>query len=176
MFNLSSIDATEALSRLLLGSRNARVRLLVDDPAWLDTGAARLRLLQQRFPHALELRVASQDDPVGDDAQVLADDHAALELRPTPAARGDLWLHNKPHAQTRIAAFDRRWDDGVPQRGCPPARTWLRSLALSAMLQCIYTCGLGQKRPVVPAPLWACGRLRHAGPQEFIHENQEGCT
>lgn len=111
VFNLSSIDATEALSRLLLGSRNARVRLLVDDPAWLDTGAARLRLLQQRFPHALELRVASQDDPVGDDAQVLADDHAALELRPTPAARGDLWLHNKPHAQTRIAAFDRRWDD-----------------------------------------------------------------
>ncbi|MGB3428463.1 MAG: hypothetical protein WBA53_09855, partial [Burkholderiaceae bacterium] len=99
VFNLSSIDATEALSRLLLGSRNARVRLLVDDPAWLDTGAARLRLLQQRFPHALELRVASQDDPVGDDAQVLADDHAALELRPTPAARGDLWLHNKPHAQ-----------------------------------------------------------------------------
>ncbi len=113
VFNLSSIDATEALSRLLLGSRNARVRLLVDDPAWLDTGAARLRLLQQRFPHALELRVASQDDPVGDDAQVLADDHAALELRPTPAARGDLWLHNKPHAQPRIAAFDRRWEAGA---------------------------------------------------------------
>ncbi|MGB2818528.1 MAG: hypothetical protein WBC37_15040 [Burkholderiaceae bacterium] len=113
VFNLSSIDATEALSRLLLGSRNARVRLLVDDPAWLDTGAARLRLLQQRFPHALELRVASQDDPVGDDAQVLADDHAALELRPTPAARGDLWLHNKPHAQPRVAAFDRRWEAGA---------------------------------------------------------------
>lgn len=110
VFDLSSIDATEAISRLLLADRNARVRMLADDPAWLDTQAARLRLLQQRFPHALELRVASQDDPVGDDAHVLADEHATLDLRPTPTARGDLWLHNKPHAQPRIAAFDRRWE------------------------------------------------------------------
>ena len=112
VFDLSSIDATEALSRLLLGDRNARVRLLVDDPAWLDTRAARLRQLQLRFPHALELRVASADDPVDDDAYVLADDHAALDLRPTPVARGDLWLHNKPHAQPRVASFDRRWEAG----------------------------------------------------------------
>jgi hypothetical protein len=110
VFDLSTIDATEAMSRLLLGDRNARIRLLVDDPAWLDTRAARLRLLQRRFPHALELRVASVDDPVGDDAQALGDDHATLELRPTPTARGDLWLHNKPHAQPHIAAFDRRWE------------------------------------------------------------------
>lgn len=110
VFDLSTTDATVALSRLLLADRNARVRVLVDDPAWLETRAARLRLLQQRFPHALELRVASQDDPVGDDAHALADDHAALDLRPTPTAEGDLWLHNKPHAQPRIAAFDRRWD------------------------------------------------------------------
>jgi hypothetical protein len=110
VFDLSSIDATEALSRLLLGDRNARARLLVDDPVWLDTRAARLRLLQQRFPHALELRVASPDDPVGDDAHGLADDHAALVLHPTPTARGDLWLHNEPHAQPLVRAFDRRWD------------------------------------------------------------------
>ena len=110
VFDLSSIDATGGISRLLLADRNARVRMLADDPAWLDTRAARLRLLQQRFPHALELRVASPDDPVGDDAHVLADEHATLDLRPTPTARGDLWLHNKPHAQPRIAAFDRRWE------------------------------------------------------------------
>jgi hypothetical protein len=110
VFELSSIDATEALTRLLLADRMARVRMLADDAAWLDTRAARLRLLQQRFPHALELRVASVDDPVGDDAQLLGDDHTTLDLRPTPTARGDLWLHNKPHAQPRIAAFDRRWD------------------------------------------------------------------
>lgn len=112
VFELASIVATTALTRLLLGDRNARVRILVDDPAWLDTRAARLRLLQQRFPHALELRVAATDDAVGDDALVLADDHAALELRPTTTPRGDLWLRNKPHAQPRLSAFDRRWDAG----------------------------------------------------------------
>ena len=112
-FELATIDATEALTTLLLGHRNARVKMLVDDPVWLDTRAARLRLLQQRFPHALELRVTAPDDPAGDDACVLADDHAVLQLAPSPTARGDLWVHNKPHAQPFIAAFDRRWDAGA---------------------------------------------------------------
>lgn len=113
VFDLSSIAATEALHRLLLAHCNARVRMLVDDPTWLDSRAARLRRLQREFPHALEMRVASPDDPVGDDTAVLADDHAALQLRPTPVARGDLWLHNKPHAQPLVSAFDRRWEAGA---------------------------------------------------------------
>lgn len=112
-FALSSIDASEELSRLLRGARNARVRMLVDDPAWLETAAPRLRMLQRRFPHALELRVASTDDPVGDDACVLADDHIVLELTPSRTARGDLWVNHKPHAQPLVASFDRRWEAGT---------------------------------------------------------------
>jgi hypothetical protein len=113
VFDLSSTGSVDALSRLLLAARAARVRLLVDDPLWLDTRAARLRLLQQRFPHALELRVASPDDPVGDEAVVVVDDHASLELRPTRTVRGELWVHNPPHAQPLLSAFDRRWDAGA---------------------------------------------------------------
>jgi len=109
-FDLSSIDSTESLRQLLLGDRSARIRLLVDDAAWLETRAARLRLLQRRFPHALELRVASDEDRVGDDACVLVDDHATLELRATRATSGALWLHHEPYAQPLIAAFDRRWN------------------------------------------------------------------
>jgi hypothetical protein len=109
VFDLSSIAATESLRQLLLGDRSARIRLLVDDAAWLETGAARLRLLQRRFAHALELRVASDGDPVGEDAYVLVDDHASLELRATRTTSGALWLNNSPHAQPLIAAFDRRW-------------------------------------------------------------------
>lgn len=112
VFDLSSIAATESLRELLLGDRSARIRLLVDDAAWLETRAARLRLLQRRFAHALELRVTSDEDPVGEDACVLVDDHAALELRATRTASGSLWLHNKPHAQPLVAAFDRRWNAG----------------------------------------------------------------
>jgi hypothetical protein len=110
VFDLSSIAATESLRQLLLGDRSARIRLLVDDAAWLETRAARLRLLQRRFAHALELRIASDEDPVGEDACVLVDDHAAIELRATRSTSGSLWLHHKPHAQPLIAAFDRRWN------------------------------------------------------------------
>lgn len=113
VFDLSSRAATEALMQLLLSDRAARVRLLADDAGWLETGAARLRLLQRRFPHALELRVASPADPVGDDAVLLADDHGALELRAALGVTGSLWLHHRPHAQPLIAAFERRWSAGA---------------------------------------------------------------
>lgn len=109
-FELSSIAAVGQLNRLLLSHRMAQVRLLVDDATWLEARAARLRQLQQRFPHALLMRVASTDDPVGDDAAIIADSAVALRLEPTPVAHGDLWLNNAPHAQPMIAAFDRRWD------------------------------------------------------------------
>jgi hypothetical protein len=112
VFELGSVAATESLQRLLLGHRSARVRLLVDDAAWLETHAPRLRALQRRFPHALEMRVASADDPVGDDSYLLVDDHATLALKPTAAARGDLWLRNEPHAQPHATAFERRWNAG----------------------------------------------------------------
>lgn len=110
VFELSTTESTEALRRLLFGDRSARVRILVDDAHWLDTRAARLRLLQQRFPHALELRVASPSDPVGDDAWMLADRHAQLELSATPATRGSLSLYHEQRAQPLVAAFDRRWE------------------------------------------------------------------
>ena len=110
LFDLSRREVVDMLSKFLLAHRSARARLLVDDSAWLDTSAARLRGLQQRFPLALEMRVASLDDPVGDDATLIADDAHVLDMRPTTQARGDLWLNNKPHAQPLIAAFNRRWE------------------------------------------------------------------
>ena len=110
IFDLARPEAVDLIGKFLLAHRSARARLLVDDPVWLDTRAARLRALQQRFPLALELRVASLDDPVGDDATLIADDSTVLDMRPTAQARGDLWLNNKPHAQPLIAAFERRWE------------------------------------------------------------------
>lgn len=110
IFDLSRREVIDLLAKFLLAHRNARARLLVEDSNWLDTGAARLRALQQRFPLALEMRVASLDDPVGDDATLIADDATVLDMRPTAQARGDLWLNNKPHAQPLIAGFGRRWE------------------------------------------------------------------
>lgn len=110
IFDLSRTEVVDLLSKFLLAHRSARARLLVDGAIWLNTRAARLRGLQRRFPLALELRVASVDDPVGDDATMIADDATVLDMKPTAQARGDLWLNNKPHAQPLIAAFGRRWE------------------------------------------------------------------
>lgn len=110
IFDFSRSEVVDLLSKFLLAHRNARARLLVDDANWLHTRASRLRSLQQRSPLALEMRVASLDDPVGDDATLIADDATVLDMKPTAQARGDLWLNNKPHAQPLIAAFGRRWE------------------------------------------------------------------
>jgi uncharacterized protein YecE (DUF72 family) len=108
-FALSTRAATERIERFVLAQRSARVRLLVDDVRWLESAAARLRRLQRYFPHAIEIRVASEDDPVGDDACVLADARHALVLAPTAQGLGELWLNHEPHAQQWAALFDRRW-------------------------------------------------------------------
>ncbi len=109
-FALSTADAVDRIERFLQSSRGARVRLLVDDVAWLETGAARLRRMQRFFPHALEMRIAAEDDAVGDDACLLADARHALLLEPTAQGLGDLWLNHEPHAEAWVALFDRRWE------------------------------------------------------------------
>lgn len=112
-FEFSSVAMIERIEALMLSHRNARVRLLVDQPDWLETRAARLRLLQRRYSHALEMRVASGDDPVGDEACVIADSHSIIELRPSAQARGDLWLHHEPRVQPIANGFDRRWESAA---------------------------------------------------------------
>jgi len=110
IFDLGSVAAEQRLASMLLAHRAARVRLLVDDSTWLESAAPRLRALQRRYSHALEIRVAAADDPVGDDAWVIIDDHAVIELKPTAAPRGDFRIHNKPHVQPLATAFERRWN------------------------------------------------------------------
>jgi len=112
VFSLDRPAVAEQLARLLHEQRSARIQLLVDEVAWLEASAPRLRALQRRYSHALEIRVASEDDPVGEDAFLLVDDHCALELKPTASARGDLWVHNRPRVQPLAAGFVRRWDAG----------------------------------------------------------------
>ncbi|MFZ5540520.1 MAG: hypothetical protein ACOY5V_12345 [Pseudomonadota bacterium] len=109
-FELSTLRATAQIERFVLADRGARVQLLVDDIAWLEAGAARLRRLQRFFPHAIQMRIAAEDDPVGDDACLLADARHALLLTPTAHGIGDLWLNHEPRAQTWAASFDRRWE------------------------------------------------------------------
>jgi hypothetical protein len=108
-FELDQSANVEAMHSFLHGSRNARVRLLVDETGWLDTHAARLRLLQRQLSHAIEMRRAISDDPVGEEAALIADDAHQLVLVRTPTSLGEVWFNSKPRAQPLVSAFDRRW-------------------------------------------------------------------
>lgn len=109
-FDLSSRATVELLERLLLSQPRARVRVLVDDPQWLDRGAARLRLLQRRYPHALMLRVTDPDDTVGDERVLIADHAHFVLLRPQAERLGERWTQHAPRAAPLMAAFNRRWE------------------------------------------------------------------
>ncbi len=108
-FALEALAVCQALERFLLSHYQAHVRLLADSNVWSEQRGARLHLLQRRFSHALEIRIAAVDDPVGDDSYLLGDDSDMLSLRPTAHAIGDLWRNNSPHVQPWAMAFERRW-------------------------------------------------------------------
>lgn len=110
VFGLSSRAAIDVLRALLLANPANTVRLLADDLTWLEAHAARIKLLQREFAHALQIRLADREDEVGSDRVLLADDRHALQLREAPIVHGELWLHHPPYAQPLLAAFDRRWD------------------------------------------------------------------
>lgn len=110
IFGLASRAAVELMRALLLANRANTVRLLVDDPAWIEEHAARIKLLQRDFAHALQIRVADREDSVGADRVILGDDCHALQLRDAPIVHGELWLNHVAYAQPLLAAFDRRWD------------------------------------------------------------------
>jgi hypothetical protein len=113
VFELAQSAVVEALHAFLHASRYARARLLVDETEWLDTHAARLRLLQRQLSHAVEMRRAISDDPVGDDTALMVDDAHVLVLSRSAHGVGEIWFNSQPRAQPLVTGFDRRWDAGA---------------------------------------------------------------
>ena len=107
---LGNLQPVTAMRAVLLAHPDNRIHLLVDDMAWLDTRAPRLRSLQRDFAHALRIRCADEQDPVGHDVVAIGDDLDALRLQPTIGVLGEMWCHHGPFAQPLIAEFDRRWE------------------------------------------------------------------
>jgi hypothetical protein len=112
-FELSQIATVEALHAFLHASRRAHVRLLADSTGWLDAHAARLKLLQRQLSHAIDMRLANADDPVGDDAVFIADQAHVLVLSRSPHGLGEIWFNSQPRARPLVTSFDRRWEAGA---------------------------------------------------------------
>lgn len=109
LFSLADQEVCAGLRTMLLANRSCRVRLLVDDLTWLETRAARLRALQREFSHALLIRRADPEDPVGEERIAIGDATDALRLRPTMSLNGELWCNNAPFVQPLAATFERCW-------------------------------------------------------------------
>jgi hypothetical protein len=107
---LGDVRPVTAIRAVLLAHPGNHIQLLVDDMAWLDTRAPRLRALQRDFSHALLIRRADPQDPVGHDVVGMGDERDVLRLQPTVGIRGELWCHHSPLAQPLISEFDRRWE------------------------------------------------------------------
>lgn len=110
VFGLLHSEVVDLLGRCMLRDARARVMVLIDDPSWIDSSAARFKALQRRFAHALRVRAANPDDPVGEVIQLLVDDDHFIELEPARITTGELWLNNPLQMQQRVRDFDRRWE------------------------------------------------------------------
>lgn len=117
---LADVRPAAALREVLLAHPGNRIHVLVDDMAWLDTRAPRLRALQRDFSHALLIRSADAQDPVGHDVVALGDSIDALRLQPTIGIVGEMWCHHAPFAQPLISEFDRRWEHASHNRPAQP--------------------------------------------------------
>jgi hypothetical protein len=120
VLSLGNLQPVTAMRAMLLAHPGNRVHLLVDDMTWLDTRAPRLRGLQRDFSHALLIRCADAQDPVGHDVVAIGDDLDALRLQPTVGVLGELWCHHGPFAQPLLAEFDRRWEHASHNQPAQP--------------------------------------------------------
>ena len=58
----------------------------------------------------MEIRQASESDPVGDDTVVIVDHCHVLNLQMGKLVQGDLWLYHPINAQPLGSTFDHRWE------------------------------------------------------------------
>jgi hypothetical protein len=117
---LADVRPAAALRAVLLAHPGNRIHVLVDDMSWLDTRAPRLRALQRDFSHALLIRCADVQDPVGHDVVALGDESDALRLQPTIGILGEVWYHHAPFAQPLVHEFDRRWEHASHNQPAQP--------------------------------------------------------
>jgi hypothetical protein len=120
VFELSGVQATASLRKLLVTQRTGWIHLLVDDMRWLDSRAPRLRALQRDFPHALLIRQTDPQDAVGEDVVAIGDAADALRLQPTLGTLGELWCNNGPFVQPLLSEFDRRWERASHNQAAQP--------------------------------------------------------
>jgi len=110
---LETRAGSAALEALLAGSADARLRVLVADPDWLERRAPRFLQLRLRHRESIACRrlapgrAATEGLLIGDGLHLLRRAHA-------DAFRGRLALSSPANAEPALRRFDALWDEAVP--------------------------------------------------------------
>jgi len=112
---LDAPAVVEAIKRIALSGRHARVRILVQEPRKaIADGHALIRLAQQ-LPSAISLRVPVEERDLAEPSAFLVDDRGGCFLRPLASrmdGEGSTFAPGR-HKQL-LAAFDEIWERSLP--------------------------------------------------------------
>ncbi len=112
---LDTPAVVEAVKRIALSGRHARVRILVQEPRKaIADGHALIRLAQQ-LPSAIELRVPVEERDLAEPSAFLVDDRGGYFLRPLASRmEGEGGTFAPGRHKQLVAAFDEIWERSLP--------------------------------------------------------------
>lgn len=107
-------DFAEAVTRLVLRSRRAQVRILVQDVEPVLRDGHRLVTLSQRLPSFLQIRVPAQEYRTFNQAFIVADGTGYLHRGLADRYEGKASFHAPARARELLRAFQPIWDTAEP--------------------------------------------------------------
>jgi len=103
------LDFIDAVTRLVLAHRYARVRILLIDPTYLVQETHRLVELGRRLVSFVEFRRVHRDHRQREDGFLIADDHSLLHLAQATHHYGAVSLNDRHMASKFLREFDEIW-------------------------------------------------------------------
>lgn len=107
-------DFAEAVTRLVLGSRRAQVRILVQDVGPVLRDGRRLVTLSQRLSSFVQIRVPAEEYRTFNQAFIVADGTGYLHRGLADRHEGKASFHAPTRARRLLRIFQPMWDTAEP--------------------------------------------------------------
>ena len=109
------LDFVDAVTRLVLAHRYARVRVLLIDPTYLVQQNHRLIELGRRLVSFVQFRRVHRDYRMREDGFLIADDHSLLHLSAANNRYGAVSFNDRYMASKFLREFDEIWTHSGPE-------------------------------------------------------------
>ncbi|MDQ6620864.1 MAG: hypothetical protein M3Z31_14435 [Pseudomonadota bacterium] len=110
----SSAGRADALARFLLGSREARLQVVVQDVRYLETSCPRLTSLLRRFSAAITIYRAGSEARSAFDPLLIVDDRHFMHRFHYTQPRAAVAIDQPGLAKPLVQRFDEIWATGEP--------------------------------------------------------------